>query len=81
MLSALRPHAEIIAGTPSPATAARLSLVWGVTPIMIETPTLEALRAALLARQLAARGDVVVFVMMHPILGGEGTNFMHVERI
>ena len=34
MLAALRPRARILAATPNAATAARLALVWGVTPVV-----------------------------------------------
>jgi pyruvate kinase len=38
ILAALRPQARILAATPNVATAARLALVWGVTPIVAPAP-------------------------------------------
>ena len=54
MLAALRPAARIIAGTPSAQTAARLALVWGVTPVVVPESHLAAVRDALVARGLAS---------------------------
>ena len=81
MLAALRPAARIFAATSSASTAARLALVWGVTPIVAELTTVAAVRQALLTRGLVTPGAIVVFVSMHTVLGREDTNFMHVERI
>jgi pyruvate kinase len=80
MLSTLRPRARILAATASPQTGARLSLVWGVQPIVTPEPTLDSVRATLIERGLVPAGATVVFVSMHPELGGrENTNFVHVE--
>jgi pyruvate kinase len=81
VLAALRPAARIIAGTPNARTAGRLALVWGVTPVVVGTPTVAAMRDAIVARGLVPGGSVVVFVAMHPVLGRENTNFLHVERL
>jgi pyruvate kinase len=81
MLAALRPAATILAATPSAQTAARLSLVWGVTPVITDATALSAVRETLTSRGLVAPGSVVVFVAMHPVLGKDGTNFVHVERM
>ena len=81
LLAALRPSARIIAGTPNIRTAASLALIWGVMPIVVETPTLQAVRDAILARGLVERGSILVFVSIHPALGREDANFMHVEKL
>jgi len=81
ILAALRPDARILAATPNAATAARLALVWGVTPIIIEQPSIAAVRDALLTRGLLPRGETVVYVSMHSALGREDANFVHVERV
>jgi pyruvate kinase len=81
MLAALRPAARILAATPSAQTAARLALVWGVTPLVIDPATLGAAREQLVARGLLTSGAVVVFVSMHTVLGREESNFVHVERL
>jgi pyruvate kinase len=81
LLSALRPAARIIAATPSESTAARLGLVWGVTPVLTGASDLPAVRETLLSRSLVAEGDTIVFVAMHATLGREATNFLLVERM
>jgi pyruvate kinase len=81
LLAALRPQATILAATPSEQTAARLALVWGVTPVVTDAAALPAVRDALVAKNLLTPGAVVVFVAMHPQLGPDVANYVHVERI
>ena len=81
VLSALRPSARIIAATANPQTAARLGLVWGVTPIVTEASTLAAVRDTLLARMLVPAGSTVVFVAMHATLERDASNYLTVERM
>ncbi len=81
LLSALRPPARIIAATASPQTASRLGLVWGVTPVVSEASSLEAIRGTLLAQKLVPPGATVVFVAMHPALGRDRQNYLLVEQI
>ena len=81
LLAALRPAARIIAATPVARTAAALALVWGVTPVVTDRASLPAIRDLLVARGLVPAGAVVVFVAITGTLGGDGTNFVHVERL
>ncbi|HYN08349.1 MAG TPA: pyruvate kinase [Vicinamibacterales bacterium] len=81
MLAALRPGVRILAVTPTVKTAARLALVWGVTPVTTEGLAPEDVRETLIARALVPAGATVVFVSMHPVLSREGTNFVRVERL
>jgi pyruvate kinase len=81
MLAALRPAARILAATPNTRTAAALSLVWGVTPLVTDRPELGVVRDLLVARNVVSAGAVVVFVAMRAALGRDGTNFVHVERL
>ncbi|HEY7475037.1 MAG TPA: pyruvate kinase [Vicinamibacterales bacterium] len=81
MLAALRPSVRILAVTGTPRTAARLALVWGVTPVTTERLGPEEVRETLIARALVPAGATVVFVSMHPVLSRDGTNFVRVERI
>jgi len=81
VLAALRPASRIIAATPNPQTAARLALVWGVTPMLTPAATLPAVREMLLARALVPVGETIVFVAMHAGLGQEADNFLVVERM
>ena len=81
VLSALRPSARIIAATANPQTAARLGLVWGVTPVITEGSTLAAVRDTLLTRNLVPAGSTVVFVAMHATLEREASNYLTVEQM
>lgn len=79
LLSALRPAARIIAATSNEQTAARLSLVWGVSSIVTEANQLPAVREALLARAVVPSGETIVFVAMHAALGRDADNYLVVE--
>jgi pyruvate kinase len=81
LLSALRPAARIIAATANPQTAARLGLVWGVTPVVTEAATLAAVRETLLSQQLVPAGSTVVFVAMHAALGRNTDNYLLVGQM
>ncbi len=81
MLAALRPGARILAVTSAPKTAARLSLVWGVTAVTTERLAADDVRETVIARGLVPAGSIVVYVSMHPVLSREGTNFVRVERL
>jgi pyruvate kinase len=81
LLSALRPSARIIAATSNERTAARLSLVWGVTPMLTEANTLPAVREMLLSCAVVPGGDTIVFVAMHAKLGQEADNYVVVEKM
>jgi len=80
LLAALRPRAAIIAVTPNQATAAHLALVWGVTPIVTDSVSLDTAHAAIDARQLIPAGSTIVMVSMGPHLDEAGRNFVRVER-
>jgi len=81
LLAAMRPGARILAVTPNAPTAARLALVWGVTPITLADTSPAALGPQLLARGLLATGAVIVIVSMRATLDREGGNFLQVERV
>lgn len=81
VLAALRPSARIIAATANPQTAARLGLVWGVTPIITEASTLATVRDTLLARNLVPAGSTIVFVAMHATLQRDASNYLTVEQM
>ena len=80
MLSALRPHARIIAATPAESIAARLALHWGVLPVVTPGTTVAAVRGLLIDRGLIRKGASVVFVSMDADLGREDANYVHVEK-
>jgi pyruvate kinase len=86
LVSHLRPTVPILAFTPAESVYHRLSLVWGVTPIMSDyVEGLEALGArvseVLLARGFAKAGDAVVVTGGHPIAARGKTNFVKVIQL
>ena len=81
LLAAMRPSARILAVTPDSAIAANMALVWGVTPFVTDHRSIGAVRRQLVAQNLVAGGDVIVFVSAHSTLGHENINFVHVERV
>ena len=81
LLGALRPSTPIIAATASPAVAATLTLIWGVTPVVTPERDVERLEPILLERRLAPPGSVVVFVNVSPELDRPDVNFLNLQRI
>jgi pyruvate kinase len=80
LLSALRPRARILAAASTPAVAARLNIMWGVTPF-VSPPTPVDARRLLIDRGLVTAGSVVVFVSIGSALGRSDANFVHVETL
>jgi pyruvate kinase len=81
LLASLRPEALIFAATTSARTAARLNLVWGVTPILTADTSLPAVRQAILARGLLAPGAVVAIVSITQQLGHDSANFVNIQKL
>jgi pyruvate kinase len=81
MLAALRPRARILAATPNASIAARLSLVWGVTPFVRATTALDDLRAVVRSAGGLASGGTVVFVSMDESLDNRDSNYVRVEKV
>ena len=84
-LSALRPHAPILATTDSEETAPRLSLLWGVIAVSTDIPSEgEAARQIgqeLVSRGLLQKGSDAVFVSINPDLSRRDTNFLKIHRV
>ncbi|MCC7536126.1 MAG: pyruvate kinase [Deltaproteobacteria bacterium] len=84
LLSDYRPHAPIVALTPSPRIASGLTLYWGVIP-RVDVPaedTEEALRHAVgvvVRERLAQSGDMCALVLGWPASGG--TNMVKLHRL
>jgi pyruvate kinase len=81
LLAALRPRATIVAATPNERTAAQLSLVWGITPVVTGATTLDAVRDAIRSSGAIHTGETVVFVSMETALGVGNRNFLRIEKI
>lgn len=83
LVSHYRPNVPIIALCPSEETARRVSLYWGVTPMVIQIEDrLDALekqiKFLLRDRGLCQRGDNLVLTGGHPIYSYGPTNFLKV---
>ncbi len=82
-----RPSAPVVALTESPNVYRRLSLVWGVRPILLERPIpssealLREVDACLLERALATVGDKILVVGGLPMGRPGGTNFVKIHGI
>jgi pyruvate kinase len=86
LLSALRPRARILAATHAPEIARRLSLWWGVTPLVIEagadlTETGAAFEQRLRSGAFLAPGSVVVVVNVDAELTFDTANFLRLRRL
>jgi len=81
-----RPKVPILAFTPNEEIYQRLSLLWGLTPILsLATDDLEALNACvyhnLTTRGFAQPHDLVVLLGGHPLTIKGKTNFLKVARV
>jgi pyruvate kinase len=84
-LSALRPHAPIIAACGRDETARRLSLYWGVWPVHTEIGEDVALAGTLVGQELVARGllprgAAIVLVSVNADLTRADANFLKIQR-
>src|SRR5437773_10492360 len=83
-LSALRPRAPILATTDRDATARRLTLYWGVEPVVTDIGENVDQAGTLIGEQLAARGLVepgaaVVLVSINPDLARTDANYLKIQ--
>jgi pyruvate kinase len=81
LLSAFRPRALILAATSSETTAARMALLWGVTPVLCDATSLSGVSEALITRGLLAPDAVVVFVRVSADRGHPHSNFLHLQQM
>lgn len=86
LLSALRPHAPIIATSGRDDTARRLALYWGVLPVCMNLgehvdATGALVTQELVARGLLERGTVVVLVSISPDLTRSDANYLKLHRL
>jgi pyruvate kinase len=85
-LSALRPHAPIIATSNSDQTARRLSIYWGVVPFVTAfgegvDEVRELVSRDLVARAAVPAGSAVVLVSINPDLTLPGANYLKIHRL
>jgi pyruvate kinase len=85
-LSALRPHAPIIAATEHPVTGRRLTLFWGVVPLCMAIGENLDEASARIGAQLVERGFVsagatCVFVSISADLSRRDANYLKIHRL
>jgi pyruvate kinase len=86
MVAKYRPATPILASTPDPKVAARLSLVWGVEPIQVEQfestdEMIERAMEAAKAGGVVCAGDLSVITAGVPIGGPGRTNMLKVHAV
>lgn len=85
-LSALRPHAPVVAATERRDTARRLALCWGVVPLVFQAgrnldETSARVRAALVDSGIVRQGAPVVVVSISPDLDRTDANYLRIQRV
>ena len=86
LMSEYRPEANIVALTTSEVQFRRLALVWGVTPLLIESTAttdelIDRVEGILASRGLANSGDHVVITMGVPVGAGMSTNLLKIHQM
>ena len=86
LVAATRPAMPIYAFTDDPAVARRLSLVWGIMPLVTRIrentdAMIEQVEHDLRERGLVDPGDTVVIVGSAPVIGRGRTNFIKLQSI
>ena len=86
VLSALRPRVPIFAATDRPAVARRLTLLWGVVPVLTElgddlTTNANRIAGELLANRALESGAVVALVSVSTDLAHVASNFVKLHRV
>ena len=85
-MSEYRPEAFIVAMTRNEVTFRRLALIWGVTPILVDTVAttdelIDQAEQVLIDRHLAKHGDNVVITMGVPVGSGVQTNTLKIHQM
>lgn len=86
LISCQRPRAPIFAITTLRSVARRMSLVWGVTGVVVDNitstdETIEHIKAYLLTEKYVANGSTVVFTIGRPLVGRAKTNMLSIENV
>jgi pyruvate kinase len=86
LVSKHRPNVSIIAATPSERVARKLSLYWGVTPVILKTKKttddmIMGVEVAMLRRKLVKAHDLIVITAGVPIGVAGTTNMMKIHPV
>jgi pyruvate kinase len=84
-ISSFRPHASIIAMTPIPEVARRMSLFWGVEAIVVDSyryfeSLIDIVEARMLRENLARPGETIAITSGMPV-GEGGTNVLKLHQL
>ena len=86
LVSKHRPRMSIIAPTPFEHVARKVSLYWGVTPVILRAKKttddmISSVESIMLKKKLAKRRDVIVITAGVPIGVAGSTNMMKIHRV
>jgi pyruvate kinase len=86
VLSALRPRVPVFAATDRAEVARRLTLVWGMTPVLTDLSddvnvAASRIGTELVTRGVIAAGSVIVLVSITPDLTHGPSNFVKVQQV
>ena len=86
LVSKHRPAVPIVAATPSEKIGRRISLYWGVTPIILQTEKttdnmIASVERAMLRKKLVKARDLIVITAGVPIGVAGSTNMMNIHRV
>ena len=86
LVSKHRPRMSIIAPTPFDLVARKMSLYWGVTPILLKTKRttddmIASVERAMIFRNLARQHDLIVITAGVPVGVAGSTNMMKIHRV
>lgn len=86
LVSKHRPKVPIIAATPFGTVARKVSLYWGVMPIILKTKQttddmIAGVERAMIERRLVGRGDLIVITAGVPVGVPGSTNMLKIHRV
>ena len=86
LISSFRPRSVILGITTLRSTARRMSLYWGVTPVILESittinETIDRIKQELIAQKLVSQGSTIVVTTGRPLIGRARTNMLSLETV
>jgi len=86
LISSRRPRTPILAITTMQSVARRMSMLWGVSSIVVDSltttdETIEHIKALLVKEKTFPAGSVIVFTIGRPLVGRARTNMISIETL
>ncbi len=86
LISCQRPKAPILTITTLKSVARRMSLLWGITSVVIDSitstdETIEKIKSHLVSEKILPAGSTVVFTIGRPLVGRARTNMLSIETL